>query len=751
LQRQLSTLVVIALLLAQNARAAGEWQLPEAWLRYKLDLVGKPTHASAGYFARLPDGGILRGVTPATVVMTADGKVLPSFLLWQNPESGFSLVFGDVGDAKSVNVYVTTARPAQFWRPNTGLTPSAILCADPGRDTMNAAKALANFGRVDAAVHSINKAGVPRAPLSIGGDETGRPKPAVFYLLAHVNAADAGKYWIAPFIRHGAAEVLIDGTKLAMKEQSKLWGGDGSFVDLKSGLHRVEIFQTAPGTGAYNSSPKSGGLSFLTWRGPKETLKDVESRVISNSEIVRSGACRLSGIETKDGSPVACAQARAGLIYWFENEEPLIVYTLQAVAGGNAADTTYAWTFPEGGTVEGSSAQWLLPGLRESRVRLTAKSGKSISQCTVPIFGFSTEATSLNNARHREAFRDVIAKMLAAYPRTPDPVAGWSDSHWNNLLRTVEQGEGYAVLRLLFTDRWETVRKKLGTGQVTALQDVLVDIAQRDNPREAVQWLEKFFAAATDATRKNELRLRNAEVLMYYLDDKKAAATLLTGLAALPGDIGERAKVRLGDLAFIGGDLNKATSYYADLQNAARARRNATSALPGGLVTNQLLASGATPPPAPDPKAKPTPTPPPPPPATAKSELLGRGGALQDVSLSENVRTLIEGGFLLEARQALQAWEREFPLSKISGDFVIRESAFYMASADWKRARPMLEAYCREIDASSFLPQAASMLITCVKQAKEPRDSIREIIEKVKGRLKYHPVAKELDAFLSGK
>ena len=74
-----------------------------------------------------------------------------------------------------------------------------------------------------------------------------------------------------------------------------------------------------------------------------------------------------------------------------------------------------------------------------------------------------------------------------------------------------------------------------------------------------------------------------------------------------------------------------------------------------------------------------------------------------------------------------------------------------MKSGDWKRAKPMLEAYCREIDASSFLPEAAAMLITCVKQLKEPPDSIREIIEKVKGRLKYHPVAKELDAFLSGK
>ncbi|MEO6738987.1 MAG: hypothetical protein ABIP20_01970 [Chthoniobacteraceae bacterium] len=732
--------------MAAPADAANEWQLPEAGLRYKLDLIGKPTHTSAGYYTHLPDGGILRGVTPATVVMTEDGKVIPSFLLWHNAESGFSMVFGDAGDAKTVNVYVTTTRQAQLWRPNTGITPSAILCTNPGHDTMAAAKALGSFGRVDSSVHSYNKAGIPRAPLSIGGDDTGRPKPAVFYHLAHVDAAVTGKYWIAPFIRHGAAEVLIDGAKLTTREQSKSWGGDGASVDLQKGIHRVEVFQTAPGTGAYDYTPKNGGLSFLTWRGPNEKLKGAESRVFENKEIVRSGACKLTGIEAKDGSPVAFAQTRAGLIYWFGVEEPLIIYTLDAVTGGNPADTTYTWTFPEGGTVEGASTQWLLPGFRESHVKLTAKSGKFISQYTVPVFGFSTEPTTLEKIAHREAFRVVLAKMLAAYPRTPDPVAGWSDAYWNNLLRTVEQGEGYPVLRLLFSDRWETVRKKLGTTQATALQDVLVDIAQRDNPKEAVQWLEKFFAAATDATRKNELRLRNAEVLMYYLGDKKAALTLLTGLAGVGGDVGDRAKIRLGDLAFIEGDLNKATSYYADLQNAARARRNATGAIPANPITSHLLSGGTT---APDPKAKPTPAPAPP--AAAKPGLLGRGGALQDVSLSENVRSLVNGGYLIDAHQALLAWEREFPLSKISGDYILRESSFFISSGDFKRARPMLEAYCREIDASSFLPQAASMLINCVKLTKEPRDSIREVIEKVSARLKYHPVAKELDAFLAGK
>jgi len=126
-----------------------------------------------------------------------------------------------------------------------------------------------------------------------------------------------------------------------------------------------------------------------------------------------------------------------------------------------------------------------------------------------------------------------------------------------------------------------------------------------------------------------------------------------------------------------------------------------------------------------------------------------KGGALQEVSLSENVRSLIEEGYLLEARQGLATWEREFPLSKISSDYILRESALYMKMGDWKRAQPMLEAYCREIDASSYLPDAAAMLITCVTNAKESPESIRDVIEKVKGRLKYHPVAAQLDHFLS--
>ena len=738
--RILAWVGVFLLLTALRVRAA-DWQAPEAALRYKLDLQRKPTHASAGYYVHLPDGGIFRGTTPTTVVVTEDGKVLASYLLWNNPESGFSIVFADPGTtAKSVYVYTQPGAGARLWKPITGLTPSAILSVAPGRDTLGAAHALASLGRVEANVHSANEAGILKAPFSIGGDSTGRPRPGAFYLLSYLDVAEPGSYWIAPFIQSGQCEILIDGNKLNPKERSKTWGGNGASIDLTKGLHRVEVFQTAPGTGPYSSNLKDGGLMYLTWHTPKEKLKGVESRVINSSEIVRSGACELTAVEAKDGSPVAAAFAKPSLVYWFENEEPLLIYDFHALNAGQPPGTTWTWTFPEGAAQDGANAQWLIPGFRDSKVRLTVKSGQSVSTTTIPFFGFGTQKTSLENPSHRKAFRDVLGNMLTAFPRSPDPVAGWSDAWWNNLLRTVEGGEGYPLMLRLFSDHSDAVRKRLAPGQLYVLQDIFLDLMLRENPSENFKWLQKFFATTTETIRQNELRFREGELQMYYLGDRKQAGNIFTTLAAIRGEYGERAKTRLGDLALLSGDLNKATGYYADVQNRARSLRNAAPALPGGLVTNQLLEGGPSRPTNPG-----TPQP---------SQKTGaaadqKGGALQEVSLSENVRTLTEKGFLLEARQGLLAWENEFPLSKISGDYILRESALYIKMEDWKRAQPMLEAYCREIDASSFLPDAASMLITCVTASKAPPASIRDIIEKVKGRLKYHPVAVQLDRFLS--
>ena len=731
-KRVLALLCFCFCITASCLQAADEWRVADALYRYKLELSSSPTHSSAGYFVHLPVANLLQGVMPFTVVTAADGKVIPSYILWHNAESGLSMVFADPDtQAKAVYVYVQTNRTAQLWNPASGLTPSAIFCTQPYTESATAAQNLSNLGRVEPCVTTIDHEGVRRAPFSIGGDLTGRPRPGAFYFLSYVEAAEAGNYWIAPFVFDGQCKILIDGVKLNPKERSKKWGGTGATVDLSKGLHRVEVFQTAGGKGPYFDEKHEQGAMYLTWRPPSEKIRarDAESRPIDKSEIVHSGACELTSVEAKNGGPVAMAVATPSECYWFENEEPLILYDLSAVTAGQPADTTYTWTI-KGSVAGGDKVQWLFPGFSENTVTLTVKSGRGASSCTVPFFSFSTKKTSLDVSENRDTYRKVLSAMLKAYPHSPDPVADWSSAWWNNLTRTADAGADDPILVQLFTDHLDGLRK-INPAQLFTLQDLLLDQTQRHNPSETLQWVRKFQSSAPSIARKSELIQREGELQLFFFADYKQAEQLFASVAALSGDLAERAKIRLGDLALIQGDLNKATSFYADVQKRARTRRNSTAFF-STEVAKPLVPGAPAQTIAPAPGAE------------------KKRGALQEVSFSENVRTLTEDNFLTEARQALLDWETEFPLSKISSDYILRESALYIKMGDWKRARPMLEAYCREIDASSFLPAAASLLITCVEGSKEsPSASVIKTIEKVKDRLKYHPIAGELERFLS--
>lgn len=712
--------------------AAPNWHVADSPLRYRLELQRKPSHVSAGYFASLPDGGLLRGMKASTTVVTEDGTVLPSYLLWQNSENGFSLVFAKPeGEARTAFVYIQTTTAAKVWNPGTGLTPSALLCTYTGQENLALSQGLAGFGRVEGGVHWRQTPGYPSAGLSVGGDVTGRSRPAVFYQLAYLEAPVAGDYWFAPFIHVGQGEVRIDGQKLELKEKSKRWGGTGASVRLSKGLHRVDVFQSAPGSGSYGDL--RNGLMYLTWQKPNESLKNSDALAIKVSDVAHSGSCNLMAVESREGFPIAAAKVTPGFVYWFGNEEPLLIYEFGALSGGYPPDAKVTWTFPEGATIEGARVKWLVRGFQEGRVKMTVKAGQSVSSSVVPYFGFSTQQTTMENATHRDAFRDTLAEMLAVFPKKPDPVAGWSDAWWNNIFRTIEGGEGENLLRVLFAEHFEAVQKRLNPSQMSVLEDVFLDVTLRDHPEENMRWLKKFYLGSAEVARQNELRFREGELHMFHLNDRAQAEKLFTMLATVQSEVGERAKIRLGDLALLAGDLNRATKVYADVQNRARAQRNTASVPTGSLVSKQLLAGGENAPSMLNRRAAP--------------DL--KGGALQEVSLSENVRTLISRGFLLEARQTLEAWELEFPLSKISGDFVLREAELQMKMQDWRRARPMLEAYCREIDASSFLPETVSALIQCVQASGADSSGIRELVMKVKDRLKFHPVASRLEKFLS--
>ena len=421
---------LLGILLAGASPAAErDWHVTAAPLRYVLHLSSSPTHARAGYFVDLPDGGILPGPYPDLRVVTESGGEVDSYLLWHNAESGLGAVFGDPGDRGRVYLYVAGTNRPRRWRPESGLAPGAILCTDPTKGSLSAARKLAELGRVGPTVHYRNRAGIPRAPLSIGGDPTGRPRPSAFYLLTHLVTTDPGRTWVAPFVLDGQCEVRIDGAVLRPKKRIDKWGGTGQWFDLAEGLHRLEVFAASEGTEGYFTK-KTGGLMYLTWRTPNASPDELggirsenvpltgtsrrETRVLRNDEIARSGRCRLEAVEARDGGPVACFRLEATQNFWFEEEDPVLVCTLEALTAGAPEDTEYVWHFPDGGEARGKSVSWLFPGWKENRATLAAVSVRGRSQCTQSFYGFTTVHSSLRSPSDRRAFREACLDMLEA-------------------------------------------------------------------------------------------------------------------------------------------------------------------------------------------------------------------------------------------------------------------------------------------------------------------------------------------------
>jgi len=750
-------LVLALLVLAMPTRA--EWHAREAAVRFTYRLTDRPTHDSAGYFVYIPDGGALPRPVPVTRVFTANGTELKSYALWQNPDSGMGVVFEAPASDNTVHIYVAGKSRPQIWSPESGLTPSAILCADPGRGDLAAATALGRMGSVGPRVHYQQNPFHPRAPLCIQGDLSGRPRPGSFYLLAYVAVTDPGQTWMAPMTLVGDSKVQIDGTSITPRERVAKWGGTGQYVELSAGLHRLEVFASCGGQGSFS---EGRGVVWMTWAPPNTSINELggprpanvpmagtskqASRVLRQDEIVRSGSGRLTSVGSRDGAPVALIELRPTHTYWFEGETPTLRYELSAFTAGNPEDTTYTWTFSGKRQHTGVATPWLFPGARENSVGLAATSGRQVSRTVHSFFGHSSVRTSMDYAQDRTAFLSACLAMVRATPPGSDPTQEWNGSLWNTLFRTLSLGEGKNLLATLFTLHWQALAQSASPSHLAVLEDRFIMIAPTIDPEAAAKWVGRFEQTAA-GERRALLQIKRAEIMMYYLNDLDGARQLLRPLMHGEGEAREWARIRMGDVELLAGNLNEATALYGDVQNRFK------------ISTGSEQVTQTT--------------------TTLRSRLARLNDALEDqrehlhrprrsrstvapvdriedwkvqaileVSASETVRTYLEQAAYDDAYEVLTLWERQFPLTKVSGDQAVLEAELYMAMGHHQRARRLLEAYCKAVDVSSYLPDALYDLLMCLIELKEPNTSLRAFCEEARKRLEFHPQAKRFDYWM---
>ncbi|MFM8981681.1 MAG: hypothetical protein ACKOLA_02015 [Spartobacteria bacterium] len=731
--------------MAPTAAAASDWAVPGAKIRYSLKITETPEAPECGYFVHLPDGGLLGGKPPVTTAIAPDGRTLESRLMWHSVERGFYLVIQDPGaGAKTIDVYVSDTGKPNYWTPESALRPGSVLCTLPGTSSMATAKTLSNFSTLPRSMSVDLHKGIPRAVFSIGGDLLFRPPPWVFYMMGNVVAKSAGEFWIVPYTNHGSTTMLVNGREITPTNQMPGWGGTGAFVQLQEGLNRLEVYQTA--------TEVKDWLFFFAWAPPYEQFRKPiqNARGAVGVDIVRSGSAQLTLVKSQDGSAVAAGVAQPDLLFWLEDEPPVVTYDLSALTEGNPPDTKYTWIFPGNATVEGPKVPWIFPANTDASVTLVAKSGKGVSRAEIPFFAHSFSPADLNLPTHNRLFREAILQMLRSYPAQADVLQQWSAGHWNNLFRTLEFNQSRELLELLFQKHGPALAKQLKPDQIIWLQKMLLSELETADPAGAAKWFEFFKINFKTPETTARLKIREAEMAIYATGDFEKAQAILSPMNTKDSAFAGKAQIRLGDIELLKGNLNGATTFYSQAQALAKARRTAPNAV-SAKDESKPAAPVASPAPATTFAAK----------IQQRNEAreavktqreaakgLAKAGAIQDVSFSENVATLLEGNHMIEASQVLEDWEEEFPLSKVSGDYIIRDAQWNAKAGNHKRAVAMLTAYCTQIDASSFLPKAVTQLIESSEQVPDSKAKTREVVESVLGRMKFHPVATQLEEYL---
>jgi len=236
-------------------------------------------------------------------------------------------------------------------------------------------------------------------------------------------------------------------------------------------------------------------------------------------------------------------------------------------------------------------------------------------------------------------------------------------------------------------------------------------------------------------------------VLMYELKNLDEARKWVKPLLAETGEGAEWARIRMGDIEFLSRNLNEATQLYGDVQDRSKhgkaspvvenktQSQSQIEAMKALAAMQPLSKEGVS---SPLSKIREHPKNSPAPAEAALRVAPWKLGAIRDVAAAETVRNLIDQGFTWEALQALRTWEREFPLSKISSDYLLLEGKLCMKLGDYARCRALLEAYCEQVGASNYVEEALYMVTDCMDYMKEPREVVSKYRAAVKKRLEFY-------------
>ena len=658
---------------------------------------------------RIPDGGVLPRPQPVTTVVDDKGRPLKHGCLWHDPDQDMVLVFEAPDGGKDVHIYAKKGTKLNVWEPGSGLTPGIIAYVKRG------GKALADAHRIEKRFPPGKGVHIEILPSpALGALPRGMEGPFSDYVLCHFLTKDAGKTWISPQITRGAEmEPYIDGKKMVCrKEFPQRAGAVGDWRVLTNGVHRMELYGYRPAMDSRFQlawKTPSAGASELGGANPvHEGLTMWAARPIRQNECLHSGTAKPAGGRFRDGSPVPVISVTPKEYVWLD-EHPLVLYDIRTHARAYPKGTTYTWQFTKPSQVTGCDGlSWLFPAGEEGRVALTAANAQGRRSAVRTFYSICSgrRGSDLNRPEVRQRYNAALLAMLRSVPPRTDPATVWHPSAWKLLFRLLDPVESRPIISELIPARWAVVARRLDDTARWRIEDMFFGMICATAPQDALKWSATFDRQSRRAERRKLWRLRHAEALMYYVPDLDRAAAELKSIIATPkSPTTVRARIRLGDLALLKGEYDEALKQYAAVQSRVKHSKQ-----------------------------------------TAARDW--RIGAVRDTAVSETARSLIRQKYYEKAGQALSGWELEFPLSKLSADYIMAEALLLMELGDYRRAAHNLSAYCRAVDVTNHLPEAMTLALSCMIELGEPDARLKEFAMEMKTRFKYHPLGDDADKLL---
>lgn len=725
-------LILASPLLNPPARAQEKWAVPGAAMRFKVEIVNQPSSPEAGVIATFPNGGALPGPFPVATVVDADGREIRSECIYNNPQESYAIVFPDPSGSGPLWIYLQGAtNPANAWTSDSPIHPSLLLYTRVGHANLADARSLAT--------ETPPAQGVRMGQVPIIADAFNRFGPSqdfVSYYTGWLDVPESGGVFIGTISQDGST-VLIDGRTAAdwpgmHSFRDGLTGKKGTTIQLNKGTHRVQYFQfTSEGT----------PMSELIWRLPSMKSAPVPGTP-TERDYIHSGSARIVAAESRAGAPPALFTRRALTYMDFANQF-VDLFDLSVPLSDQYKGATFNWRFSDGSQAQGHHVLWPVVRGAAPSVTLTVTANGSSSSSTHVLYpDVLPPGAKVENISDRRDYAAALLNRLKGAPPGPSPAANWPLSFWQILPQVVEGGEAKDLLAFLFQNCSADLNNLSGDDR-KRLGDIYYD-ELKENKDTALPVLQSLIAAQKDPDGLFHWQLKELDFELFELGDIPAARKIAASLRVDPFRGGrsdaELKLIALGDVERMAGNIDAATQYYTAAQAAhQKASGSQFSSGFSGFADDPMAQQAA----APVPKdgmvigA-----------ATGQDADWRKRAVLQNSYYTE-VKNLIDQQELGDARDKLDQWALEFPLSKLGGDYALADAEYALKFDDYARAQRILKSYRLRVDLSPQLVEAMQTEWDCDAQLQHP-DDIKELATDIMKRFPDLPLAKEADRALHG-